>query len=61
MNIGEMAPTALSMAFQVFRDATLKLGDGQYYISLAPVEIIFIKAADKNPPVPHAGSITTSL
>lgn len=30
MNIGEMAPTALSMAFQVFRDATLKLGDGQY-------------------------------
>lgn len=28
MNIGEMAPTALSMAFQVFRDATLKLGVG---------------------------------
>ena len=38
MNIGEMAPTALSMAFQVFRDATLKLGDGQYYTPLRVIE-----------------------
>ena len=38
MNIGEMAPTALSMAFQVFRDATLKLGDGQYYPPLRVIE-----------------------
>lgn len=38
MNISEMAPTALSMAFQVFRDATLKLGDGQYYTPLRVIE-----------------------
>lgn len=38
MNIGKMAPTALSMAFQVFRDATLKLGDGQYYTPLQVIE-----------------------
>lgn len=38
MNIGEMAPTALSLAFQVFRDATLKLGDGQYYTPLRVIE-----------------------
>lgn len=38
MNIGQMAPTALSMAFQVFRDATLKLGDGQYYTPLRVIE-----------------------
>lgn len=38
MNIGKMAPTALSMAFQVFRDATLKLGDGQYYTPLRVIE-----------------------
>lgn len=38
MNIGAMAPTALSMAFQVFRDATLKLGDGQYYTPLRVIE-----------------------
>lgn len=38
MDIGEMAPTALSMAFQVFRDATLKLGDGQYYTPVRVVE-----------------------
>lgn len=38
MNIGDMAPTALSMAFQVFRDATLKLGDGQYYTPLQVIE-----------------------
>ena len=38
MNIGEMAPTALSMAVQVFRDATLKLGDGQYYTPLRVIE-----------------------
>lgn len=37
LNIGNMAPTALSMAFQVFRDATLKLGDGQYY---TPIRVI---------------------
>ena len=29
--------------------------------SLMPVEIILIKAADKKPPVPQAGSITISL
>lgn len=38
MNIGKMAPTALSMAFQIFRDATLKLGDGQYYTPLRVIE-----------------------
>lgn len=38
MNVGAMAPTALSMAFQVFRDATLKLGDGQYYTPLKVIE-----------------------
>lgn len=38
MNIGEMAPTALSLAFQVFRDATLKLGDGQYYTPMRVIE-----------------------
>ena len=38
MNVGKMAPTALSMAFQVFRDATLKLGDGQYYTPLRVIE-----------------------
>lgn len=38
MNIAEMAPTALSLAFQVFRDATLKLGDGQYYTPLRVIE-----------------------
>lgn len=38
MNIGKMAPTALSLAFQVFRDATLKLGDGQYYTPLRVIE-----------------------
>ncbi len=38
IDIGEMAPTALSTAFQVFRDAALKLGDGQYYTPLRVVE-----------------------
>ena len=38
LNIGKMAPTALSMAFQIFRDATLKLGDGQYYTPLQVIE-----------------------
>ncbi len=38
MNIGEMAPEALSVAFQVFRDASLKLGDGQYYTPLRVIE-----------------------
>jgi len=38
MNVGKMAPTALSMAFQVFRDATLKLGEGQYYTPLRVIE-----------------------
>lgn len=38
MNIGKMAPTALSLAFQVFRDATLKLGEGQYYTPLRVIE-----------------------
>lgn len=38
LNIGEMAPTALSMAFQVFRDAALKLGDGQYYTPSRVIE-----------------------
>lgn len=38
MNVGKMAPTALSLAFQVFRDASLKLGDGQYYTPLRVIE-----------------------
>jgi type I restriction enzyme M protein len=38
MNIGAMAPDALSIAFQVFRDATLKLGDGQYYTPIRVIE-----------------------
>ena len=38
LNVGKMAPTALSLAFQVFRDATLKLGDGQYYTPLRVIE-----------------------
>ena len=38
LNIAEMAPTALSTAFQVFRDATLKLGDGQYYTPMRVIE-----------------------
>ena len=38
LNVGKMAPTALSFAFQVFRDATLKLGDGQYYTPLRVIE-----------------------
>ena len=37
-NIAEMGPSALSMAFQVFRDATLKMGDGQYYTPMPVVE-----------------------
>lgn len=39
MNIGAMAPEALSIAFQVFRDAALKLGDGQYYTPLPVIEV----------------------
>lgn len=50
MDVGAMAPTALSMAFQVFRDATLKLGDGQYYTPLrvikAGVEMMCITHKD---------------
>ena len=38
LNIGKMAPIAMSLAFQVFRDATLKLGDGQYYTPLRVIE-----------------------
>lgn len=38
MNIGKMAPIALSIAFQVLRDATLKLGDAQYYTPLRVIE-----------------------
>ena len=38
LDIGKMAPTALSLAFQVFRDATLKLGDGQYYTPIRVIE-----------------------
>lgn len=38
LNIGNMAPAALSIAFQVFRDASLKLGDGQYYTPLRVIE-----------------------
>ena len=37
-NIAKMAPSALSIAFQVFRDATLKLGDGQYYTPTRVIE-----------------------
>lgn len=38
LNIGSMAPAALSLAFQIFRDASLKLGEGQYYTPTRVIE-----------------------
>lgn len=38
LNLAKTAPEALSLAFQVFRNATLKLGDGQYYTPLRVIE-----------------------
>lgn len=38
MNLSEMKPTALSYAFQVFRSANLKIGEGQYYTPYRVIE-----------------------
>lgn len=37
-NLAEMSPVALSLAFQVFRNANLKVGDGQYFTPMRVVE-----------------------
>ena len=51
MNLKKMEPTALSYAFQVFRSANLKVGDGQYFtpwkVVEAGIKLLDITTRDK--------------
>ena len=51
LNLKRMEPAALSMAFQVFRSANLKIGDGQYFtpwrVIEAGVKMIRVTPRDK--------------
>ena len=51
LNLKKMEPTALSYAFQVFRNANLKIGDGQYFtpwkVIEAGVKLMGVTARDK--------------
>lgn len=38
LDLSQAKPTALSLAFQVFRNANLKIGDGQYFTPLRVIE-----------------------
>ena len=39
LNIAKVGPSAMSLAFQTFRNAALKLGDGQYFTPLRVIEV----------------------
>ncbi len=51
LNLKKMEPTALSYAFQVFRNANLKIGDGQYFtpwkVIEAGVKLMGVTVRDK--------------
>lgn len=51
VNLGKVSPQALSVAFQVFRSANLKIGDGQYFTPMRVIEagtrMLEVKRRDK--------------